>query len=141
MRRDEEFRADLQSGVEFSVHLSLPQVIRRKRTIEAGGSFGKFRGRQPELPGGALDQLGGYVAAAAGLAHAVECVYDGGHVADDEGEALFVSRNRRENGSVRKRCPDARELSLDDAVRFINVNYGDCFEWEVKPTSPGDAGI
>ena len=121
-----------KSGAEFLGHRVLPQEIRGKRAIEPSGRFRKFCGRQPELPGGALDHLGGYVAAAAGLAHAVECVYYAGHVADDEGEALFVSRNRRENGSVRKRCPDARELSLDDAVRFINANYGDCFEWEVK---------
>ena len=62
-------------------------------------------------------------------------------VTDDEGEALLVSRNQRERDLVKKRNPNARELPLEDAVRFVNMNYGDCFEWEVKPTSPGDAGI
>ena len=53
-------------------------------------------------------------------------------IPEEEGETLLISRNRRERDLVKKLNPNARELSLDDAVQFVNMNYGDCFEWKVS---------
>ena len=53
------------------------------------------------------------------------------YIPDDEDATLLVSRNRRERALVKKLNPDARELSLKDAVQFVNMNYGDCFYWQV----------
>lgn len=52
-------------------------------------------------------------------------------IPDDEGATLLVCRNRRERDLVKKLNPDAREVSLEEAVQFVNMNYGDCFEWQV----------
>lgn len=49
----------------------------------------------------------------------------------DEGKTLLISRNRREGDLVKKLNPDACELSLKDAVQFVYMNYGDCFDWQV----------
>lgn len=51
------------------------------------------------------------------------------YIPGDEGATLLVSRNRRERDRVKKLNPDARELSLEDAVKFVYRNYGDCFDW------------
>ena len=49
-------------------------------TVEPGGGFGEFNWRQLEKPGGGADEPGGDVASAAGAAHVVEGLFDGGHV-------------------------------------------------------------
>ena len=49
--------------------------------VETGGGFGEFDGRHFEKPSGGADELGGDVASAAGAAHVVEGLPDGGHVA------------------------------------------------------------
>ena len=48
--------------------------------VELGGSLGEFDGRQLEKVGSGVDELGGDVASAAGAAHVVEGLSDGGHV-------------------------------------------------------------
>ena len=48
--------------------------------VEAGGGLGEFDRRQLEKVGGGADELGGDVASAAGAAHVVEGLLDGGHV-------------------------------------------------------------
>ena len=48
--------------------------------IETGGGFGEFDRRQLEKPSGGSDELGGDVASAAGVAHVVEGLHDGGYV-------------------------------------------------------------
>ena len=48
--------------------------------VETGGGLGEFDGRQFEKPGGGADELGGDVASAAGAAHVIEGLLDGGHV-------------------------------------------------------------
>ena len=48
--------------------------------VEASGGLGEFDWRQLEKPGGGTDELGGDVASAAGAAHVVEGLPDGGHV-------------------------------------------------------------
>ncbi len=48
--------------------------------VEAGGGFGEFDWRQLEKASGGADELGGDVASAAGAAHVVEGLFDGGHV-------------------------------------------------------------
>ena len=52
----------------------------RKGAVETGGGFGELGRRQPEAAGGGADELGGDVASAAGAAHVVEGLGDGGHV-------------------------------------------------------------
>ena len=49
--------------------------------VETGGGFGEFGWRQLEKVSGGTDELGGDVASAAGAAHVVEGLPDGGHVA------------------------------------------------------------
>ena len=53
----------------------------REGAVEAGGGFGEFDWRHFEKAGGGADKLGGDVASAAGAAHVVESLPDGGHVA------------------------------------------------------------
>ena len=48
--------------------------------VETGGGFGEFDWRQLEKASGGADELGGDVASAAGTAHVVEGLLDGGHV-------------------------------------------------------------
>lgn len=48
--------------------------------VETGGGFGEFDRRQLEKPGRGTDELGGDVASAAGAAHVIEGLLDGGHV-------------------------------------------------------------
>ncbi len=48
--------------------------------VETGGGFGELGRRQLEKPGGGADELGGDVASAAGAAHVIEGLFDGGHV-------------------------------------------------------------
>ena len=54
--------------------------------VETRGGFGELGGRQLEIAGGGADKLGGNVASAAGAAHVVECLGDGGHVEFLDGE-------------------------------------------------------
>ena len=49
--------------------------------VETGGGLGEFDWRQLEKSGGGADELGGDVASAAGAAHVIEGLLDGGHVA------------------------------------------------------------
>ena len=48
--------------------------------VEAGGGFGEFDRRQLEKASGGSDEPGGDIASAAGAAHVVEGLPDGGHV-------------------------------------------------------------
>ncbi len=48
--------------------------------VELGGGLGEFDWRQLEKASGGADELGGDVASAAGAAHVVEGLPDGGHV-------------------------------------------------------------
>ena len=48
--------------------------------VEPGGGFGELSWCQFEKSGGGADEFGGDVASAAGAAHVVECLFDGGHV-------------------------------------------------------------
>ena len=48
--------------------------------VETGGGFGEFARRHFEKASGGADELGGNVASAAGTAHVVEGLLDGGHV-------------------------------------------------------------
>ncbi len=48
--------------------------------VESSGGFGEFDWFQLEKSGGGTDELGGDVASAAGAAHVVEGLFDGGHV-------------------------------------------------------------
>ena len=48
--------------------------------VETGGGFREFDGRHFEKPSGGADELGGDVASAAGAAHVVEGLRDGGYV-------------------------------------------------------------
>ena len=48
--------------------------------VETGGGLGEFNWRHFEKPGCGADELGGDVASAAGAAHVVEGLPDGGHV-------------------------------------------------------------
>lgn len=56
-------------------------------------------------------------------------------IPDDDSATLLISRNRRERDIVKKLNPEAREIPLEDAVQFIYMNYGDCFDWEVPMKS------
>ena len=58
----------------------LAHVAGREGTVEPGGGLGEFDGRHFEKPGRGADELGGDVASAAGAAHVVEGLFDGGHV-------------------------------------------------------------
>ena len=49
-------------------------------TVEPGGGLGEFDRCQFEKPGRGADEFGGDVASAAGAAHVVEGLPDGGHV-------------------------------------------------------------
>ena len=49
-------------------------------TVEPGGGFREFDGRHFEKPSGGADELGGDVASAAGAAHVIEGLFDGGTV-------------------------------------------------------------
>ena len=48
--------------------------------VEAGGGLGEFDWRQLEKAGGGADAPSGDVASAAGAAHVVQGLFDGGHV-------------------------------------------------------------
>ena len=48
--------------------------------VETGGGFGELGWCQLEKPGGGADEPGGNIASAAGAAHVVEGLFDGGHV-------------------------------------------------------------
>ena len=58
----------------------LSHVVGYKGTVESGGGFGELGWCQLEKSGGGADELGGDVASAAGAAHVVEGLFDGGHV-------------------------------------------------------------
>ena len=49
-------------------------------TVEPGGGFGELNWRKLEKVGRGADELGGDIASAAGAAHVVEGLPDGGHV-------------------------------------------------------------
>ena len=57
--------------------------------VEQGGGLGEFDWRQLEKPGRGADELGGDVASAAGAAHVVEGLLDGGHVDFLGGKELY----------------------------------------------------
>ena len=48
--------------------------------VKPGGGLGEFNWRHFEKPGCGADKLGGDVSSAAGAAHVVEGLPDGGHV-------------------------------------------------------------
>ena len=48
--------------------------------VELGGGLGEFDRRQLEKVGSGVDEFGGDVSSAAGAAHVVEGLPDGGHV-------------------------------------------------------------
>ena len=54
--------------------------------VETGGGFGELGWCQLEKSGRGADELGGDVASAAGTAHIVEGLPDGGHVVILDGE-------------------------------------------------------
>ena len=58
----------------------LSHVAGCEGAVEPGGGFGEFDWRQLEKVGCGADELGGDVASAAGAAHVVEGLLDGGHV-------------------------------------------------------------
>ena len=58
--------------------------------VETGGGLGEFDWRQLEKASGGADELGGDVASAAGAAHVVEGLLDGGHVEFLGGKGLCV---------------------------------------------------
>ena len=58
----------------------LAHVAGCEGAVETGGGFGEFDRRQFEKSGGGTDEPGRNVASAAGAAHVVEGLPDGGHV-------------------------------------------------------------
>ena len=64
----------------------LSHMARSEGAVETRGGFGELGWRQSEAVGGGADELGGNVASAAGAAHVVECLGDGGHVELLDGE-------------------------------------------------------
>ena len=63
-----------------SAREGLAHVAGCEGAVETGGGLGEFDRRQLEKASGGADELGGDVASAAGAAHVIEGLPDGGHV-------------------------------------------------------------
>ena len=64
----------------LEVNASRGPAVELLKSIDHGCGFGEFNWCQFEKSGCRPDELGGDIAAAAGTAHVIKCLLNGGHV-------------------------------------------------------------